>query len=142
MHRTGLWRGRYGAIVHPPHTLRKQKPEIDVFVDKNDALRAATIAAHGWDPQQLRVNYCFLRVWDLLRLYFSCAPPGQDYIEPVPTSYRDEDGEGVRMSLKPLSAAVIAVDPYPFDLDELMEWTLVDGTKLSSLAKYHEINIM
>jgi hypothetical protein len=162
MHRTGLWRGRYGAIVHPPHTLRKQKPEIDVFVE-NDAQRAATIAAQGWDQQQLRVNYRLLQVWDLLSLYFSCTRPGQDYIEPVPTSYRDEDGEGVRLSLKPFSEAVIALDPYPFDLDELrvqlcgrrtktttfenreafvkayfqaplelMEWTLVDGTKAAT----------
>ena len=35
MHRTGLWRSRYGTIVHPPHAIRQQKPEVDAFVVKN-----------------------------------------------------------------------------------------------------------
>jgi hypothetical protein len=119
MHRTGLWRGRYGAIAHPTHAIRTQKPEVDSFVEKNEAQRAATIAARAWDLQQLRVNYRLLQVWDLLSLYFSCAPPVQDYIEPVPTSYRDADGAGVRLSLNPIGKATIAIDPYPFDVDEL-----------------------
>jgi hypothetical protein len=119
MHRTGLWRGRYGAIAHPPHTMRPQRPEVDAFVEKNEAQRTAAVAAEGWDPQQLRVNYRLLQVWDLLSLYFSCAPPAVDYIEPVPMSYRDADGEGVRLTLTPLSNVVIAIDPYPFDAGEL-----------------------
>jgi hypothetical protein len=34
-------------------------------------------------------------------------------------SYGDEDGAGVRLTLKPLGNATIAIDPYPFDTDEL-----------------------
>ncbi len=119
MHRTGLWRGRYDAIVHPPHRIRQQKSEVDAFVERNEAQRATAISAQGWDAQQLRVNYRLLQVWDLLSLYFSCAEPIGDYIEPVPASYRDADREGVRISLKPLGNAVVAVDPYPFDVAEL-----------------------
>jgi hypothetical protein len=119
MHRTGLWRRRYGAIVHPPQGIRPQKPEVDVFIEKNEAARTAAIAAAGWDERQLRVNYRLLQVWDLLSLYFSCAQPVEDSIEPVPASYRDADGEGIRLTLKPLDAATIAIDPYPFDVDNL-----------------------
>jgi hypothetical protein len=119
MHRTGLWRGRYDAIVHPPHAIRKQKPAVDAFVEKNEAQRAAAIAEHGWDAQRLRVNYRLLQVWDLLSLYFSCQQPFEEYIEPVPTSYADKDGEGVRITLTPLDATTIAIDPYPFDENPL-----------------------
>jgi hypothetical protein len=119
MHRTGLWRGRYDAIVHPPHAIRKQKPEVDVFVEKNEAQRAKAIAEHGWDPQELRINYRLLQVWDLLSLYFSCQSPIEDYIEPVPTKYADKDGEGVRITLTPVDATTIAIDPYPFDVSSL-----------------------
>lgn len=119
MHRTGLWRGRYDAIVHPPHRIRQQQPEVDAFVEKNEALRDVAVAGHGWDRQQLRVNYRLLQVWDLLSLYFSCSDPVEDYIEPVPTSYREKEGEGVRISMKPLGNATVAIDPYPFARDEL-----------------------
>lgn len=119
MHRTGLWRGRYDAMVHPEHKIRPQKPEVDAFVARNEAQRAEQLAQHGWDPQQLRVNYRLLQVWDLLSLYFSCQAPYEDYIEPVPTSYRDADGEGVRITLTPREANQVIVDPYPFDVPSL-----------------------
>jgi hypothetical protein len=115
MHRTGLWRGRYDAIEHPPHAIRPQKPEVDAFVAKNEARRAEQLAAAGWDPQQLRVNYRLLQVWDLLSLYFSCGEPYDEHIEPIPTSYADRDGEGIRMTLAPLDPRTVSFDPYPFD---------------------------
>jgi hypothetical protein len=119
MHRTGLWRGRYDAITHPPHSIRPQKPEVDAFVEKNEAMRKQAIATHGWDPDQLRINYRLLQVWDLLSLYFSCATPVPDFIEPVPTSYADKEGEGIRLTLTPTGPSTIAIDPYPFDLRPL-----------------------
>ena len=42
MHRTGLWRGRYGAIAHPAHAIRTQKPEVDAFVE-NEAQQTALL---------------------------------------------------------------------------------------------------
>ena len=59
-----------------------------MFVEKNDALRAKAIAEHGLDRRQLRINYRLLQVWDLLSLYFSCQSPIEEYIEPIPASYR------------------------------------------------------
>lgn len=119
MHRTGLWRGRYDAITHPPHANRQQKPEIDAFVERTEAQRTKLLAKHGWDPQQLRINYRLLQFWDLLSLYFSCQAPVEGYIEPVPTSYTSKEGEGVKITLTPIDAKTIAIDPYPFDATSL-----------------------
>lgn len=119
MHRTGLWRGRYDAVVHPVHASRQQRPEVDAFIEKNEAQRAQAIEEHAWDPQQLRINYRLLQVWDLMSLYFSCQAPYADYIEPVPTSYVEREGEGVRINLTPLDATTVALDPYPFDVNPL-----------------------
>jgi hypothetical protein len=117
MHRTGLWRGRYGAMRHPEHKIRPQKPEVDAFVERNEEARAQVIAERGWDPAELRINYRLLQTWDLLSLYFSCQEPYEDSIDPVPTSYDEREGEGVRLTLTPLGGNRIAVDPYPFDID-------------------------
>jgi hypothetical protein len=117
MHRTGLWRGRYNAMRYPEHKIRPQKPEVDAFVERNEAARAKTIAQQGWNEAELRINYRLLQTWDLLSLYFSCQEPYEDYIEPVPTSYADREGEGVRLTLTPLGGNRIAVDPFPFDVD-------------------------
>jgi hypothetical protein len=119
MHRTGLWRGRYDAMVHPEHKIRKQPPEVDRFVAKNEAIREQTVAQNGWDKQQLRINYRLLQVWDLMSLHFSCSEPTEDYLFPVPTRYTDREGEGARIEIKPLDATTVALTPYPFDEDGL-----------------------
>ena len=116
-HRTGLWRGRYAAMKHPEHKIRKQPAEVDAFVERNEAARKEMLAKYGWDEQQLRINYRLLQVWDLMSLYFSCQEPGEDYIEPVPASYRDREGEGVRITLKPVGPNKVAIDPFPFDVN-------------------------
>jgi hypothetical protein len=120
MHRNGLWRGRYGAMIYPPRPIQKQSPLIEEFIEKNDALLEQTIATSGWDPQALRFNYHLLQVWDLMSLYFSCADPTEDYyLYPVPVRYDDKEGEGVRMNFRPLDSKTVAVTPYPFDEEDL-----------------------
>jgi len=117
MHRTGLWRGRYGAMLHPAHKMRQQSPEVDAFIAHNEERRSQLVPAQAWDRDELRINYRLLQVWDLLSLYFSCQEPADDYIEPVPTSYQDHDGEGVRMTLMPIGPNEVLVDPFPFDVN-------------------------
>ena len=117
MHRTGLWRARYGAIAYPELKMRKQSPEIDAFILRNESLRSALTAAQKWDLNELRINYRLLQVWDLLSLYFSCQEPAEDSIEPVPTSYQDPEGAGVRLTLTPIGANNVSVDPFPFDVN-------------------------
>jgi hypothetical protein len=117
MHRTGLWRGRYAAMTYPEHKIRPQPADVDAFVVRNEAKRAELIAAAGWDAAQMRINYRLMQTWDLMSLYFSCQEPYEDFIEPVPTSYADAEGEGVRLTLTPLGGNRIAIDPFPFDVN-------------------------
>lgn len=116
MHRTGLWRGRYGAMTHPPHPIRKQSPAVDAFIALQEEHRPRQLAEQGWDPQQMRTNYRLLQVWDLLGLYFACQDPYDDYLEPVPQNYDMAEGEGVRMTLTPLGPRKVKFDPFPFDV--------------------------
>jgi hypothetical protein len=116
MHRTGLWQGRYGTITYPAgrYNLTKLSPEVRALIARNEAWQArqrATLDAKGvW------TNYRLMQVWDLLGLYFCCQEPCDDYIEPVPVSYAGGDGEGVRLTMKPVGPRRVAFDPYPFDV--------------------------
>jgi hypothetical protein len=119
MHRCGLWRGRYAALTYPPHSMRPQKPEVDAFTEKNEAIIARAMLENGWDKQGVRTNYRLLQFWDLLSLYLACQAPVEDYMEPVPAKYSDSDAEGVKITLTPQGATTIAIDPYPFDAEDL-----------------------
>ena len=115
MHRTGLWRGRYGAIAHPPAATRPQPDIVDAFVAQHEARRARELREFGWDPEQMRINYRLLQVWDLLGLYFACQDPYDDFLEPVPTAYTTAEGDGVTMTLTPIGARTVKFDPFPFN---------------------------
>jgi hypothetical protein len=119
MHRMGLWQQRYKTIASAIHKVAANDPQIRAFIEKHEALRPGIIARNGFDSKQVWINYRLLQVWDLLSLHFSCTPPFEDVIEPVPTSYGDADGEGARMTLTPVDAYTVAIDPYPFDVRPL-----------------------
>ncbi len=115
-HRTGLWRGRYGAIIHPAHPFPASLgPLVESFIAENEARQKAQ--EQGLDPTELWVNYQLLQFWDLLSLYFCVRPPYQQFVEPVPQRYRE--GEDVRLSLMPLGDGRVSIVPYPFDLPSL-----------------------
>jgi hypothetical protein len=115
-HRTGLWRGRYGAITHPSHfNAPNLGPAVETFIAENEARQKTQ--EQGLDTVELWVNYQLLQFWDLLSLYFCVRPPYPQYVEPVPSSYRE--GDGVRVNLTPLSNGRVSIDPYPFDLPAL-----------------------
>jgi hypothetical protein len=120
MHRTGLWRQRYRTIASAIHNVKGADPLIDAFIERHEALRPELIARHGIDAKQLWTNYRLLQVWDLLSLHFSCTAPFDDVIEPVPTSYATAGDDGVRMTLTPVDATTVAIDPYPFDTEALV----------------------
>jgi hypothetical protein len=119
MHRTGLFRGRYGTIKHPQAFTPPKgiPPALEAFVVKNEARQERERGA--FDPQQLHTNYRLLQVWDLLGLYFGCQDPCDDYIEPVPVTYDDREGEGVRLTMHAITPRKVAFDPYPFDARQL-----------------------
>jgi hypothetical protein len=116
-HRTGLWQGRYGVISHPPAIQRGTlPPPIQEFIGRSEAKQKAGGAA--LDAKELAVNYNLLQVWDIISLYLcSSEVLKPDKIEPVPVSY--SGGTGVGMTLMPLEAQTVALDPYPFDQPSL-----------------------
>ena len=116
-HRTGLWQGRYGVIAHPPAIQRgKLAPDIEALVARSEAKQET--AAEKLDANELAINYNLLQVWDIMSLYIcSTEVLKPDRIEPVPVTYSGAPGVGV--TLTPLDARSIAVDPYPFDQPSL-----------------------
>jgi hypothetical protein len=114
-HRTGLWRGRYQAIRHPPFVNARVSPAVEAFIAENEARQRGQEAAV--DARELRVNYELLQFWDLLSLYFCVRGPYAEYVEPVPVRYAD--AQGVRVTLTPLDAGKVAIEPYPFDVPAL-----------------------
>ena len=69
-------------------------------------------------PKELAINYNLLQVWDMISLYVcSNEVLKPDRIEPVPVSYAGAAGVG--MTLTPIEAHTIALDPYPFDQPSL-----------------------
>jgi hypothetical protein len=119
MHRTGLWRSRYGKIKHPAgrYNLTTLSPEVQAFIARNEKrqeeLRTSLDAKGSW------INYRLMQVWDLLGLYFCCQEPYEDFVEPVPVSYAGGDDDGVRMAMKPVGPRRVEFAPYPFDVRPL-----------------------
>lgn len=112
MHRTGLWRGRYGTVTHPAMGMRKLGPEIEHFIERNEARQRQE--AEAFDAGRLRTNYHLLQVWDLLGLYFSCQDPYDDFIEPVPCDEKAGAAGSVRLAMHALGGHRVAFEPYPF----------------------------
>src|SRR3954468_18145895 len=116
-HRTGLWQGRYGVVTHPPAIQRGMlPPAIQEFIGRSEAKQK--VAASQLDANELAVNYNLLQVWDIISLYIcSTEVLKLDKIEPVPVSY--SGAAGIGMTLTPVRANTIALDPYPFDQSSL-----------------------
>ena len=116
MHRTGLWKSRYGLIKHPAgrYNLTKLSPEVEAFVARNEAWQEKQ--RKTLDAKGVWTNYRLMQVWDLLGLYFCCQEPYDDHVEPVPVSYAGADDEGARMTMKAAGPRRVAFDPYPFDV--------------------------
>ncbi len=111
MHRTGLWRSRYGTIKHPTYYRSPTlKPDVQAFAERSEAQQKRERAS--FDETEIWTNYRLLQVWDLLGLYFCCADPVEDYIEPCPTAYGDD--AGVRITLTPAGDRRVALEPFPF----------------------------
>jgi hypothetical protein len=118
-HRTGLWKGRYGLINHPQgkYDLHKLDRRILELIERNEAWQEKTMRSldpHARDT--FTTNYRMMQVWDLLGLYFCCQEPYEDYIDPIPTGF---DGEGRRMTMRPVGTRKVTFDPYPFDQPSL-----------------------
>jgi hypothetical protein len=118
MHRTGLWRKRYGAIDYPTaFNLANPSPDIAKFTEENE--RWQSEQKQKCDQDVLWMNYRLMQVWDLLGLYFCCQDLRDDYIDPVPLRYSDQRDDGVKMSMKTDGRNRVLFSPYPFDVRPL-----------------------
>jgi hypothetical protein len=138
MHRTGLWKGRYGTITHPSgkYDLKGLRPEIQALIDRNEALQEQE--RKSLDQDNVWTNYRLMQVWDLLGLYFCCQEPYDDYVEPVPTSYNGDSKAGVRMTMRPVGEGRVAFDPYPFNERPLRVQIGCRRLPQTSFADLHE----
>ncbi len=113
-HRTGLYRGRYGAVQQPSGPTRgRQDPRIDAFVARYEAKQADTLKS--FSEAEFLVNYQLLQFWDLLSLSLCMRDPREEVFEFTPTDYRGDGKSGVRMTMTPLESGEIKLDPFPFD---------------------------
>lgn len=141
-HRTGLWKGRYGVMRHPQrrYDLHKLDRRIVELIERNEAWQEKVLASLGErERARLPANYRMLQVWDLLGLYFCCQEPYDDYIDPVPTGF---EGEGRRMTMKPVGDRTVLFDPYPFDQPRLrvqLSCKRLPERKYGSAAEFREV---
>lgn len=131
MHRTGLWKHRYDTMTHPDNYARASQPEIGTFIERAEQQQAELLKK--FDSDEVWTNYWLLQVWDLLGLYFCCAEPCDDYIDPVPVAYGSTKSDGIRVTLKALGPNKVQFDPYPFDRKGIR---LQLGSKKLATSKY------
>jgi hypothetical protein len=141
MHRVGLWKSRYETITYPAwRSLPELPTEIQEFIARAEPIQEhqrATIGGHS-----IWTNYRLLQVWDLLGLYFTTREPYPHAVEPVPTGYDDDLHSGVRVSMQPLGADRVALDPYPFDVRPLtlhIPYRKLDRTTFESGDEFRKI---
>ncbi len=146
MHWTGLYRGRWGMqagkVEFADEALQEEAVEreelrwIDVKRGLVTQSRRSDFEQHLWH------HYDLLQAWDLLSLYvclIDLSPADGAAAQPVPATLKSIDqepgartigsvpvapaGERVELTLRAVEPGVVAVDPYPFDTDEL-EWSV------------------
>lgn len=129
MHSYGLYHGRYGLAPDKLFINRipaEMRPEVDAMLEAELARQAKLRTALGADPATAdwageEVVFCAykqLQFFDTLSLYFHMQPEGargRSDFDHVPVSRASD----VSISVGERPGAVYALDPYPFDTDEL-----------------------
>ncbi len=113
-HRTGLWRGRYGAMktqaVNSRGILDAGVAAFAAEYERRQEIAFADIGRAEFD-----INYQLLQFWDLLSLALCMGEPGERTFEFVPTSRAGAFGEGAAVRMTPAGGQKIRLEPYPFD---------------------------
>jgi hypothetical protein len=116
-HRTGLYRGRYGAVRSPASSPRDALPEMmEAFVLRYERQQGVMLA--GPDRKDFLINYQLLQFWDLLSLAVCLREPRDEIFEFVPMNYEGDGSSGVRIVMT-VEKDNIRLLPYPFDVDPL-----------------------
>ena len=113
-HRTGLYRGRYGAVVSPVSVSRQRNdPMLDEFVARYEAKQER--ALESFSRAQFVVDYQLLQFWDLFSLALCLREPREEVFSFVPPDYQGDGATGVTITMKPLPNGDIELSPNPFD---------------------------
>jgi hypothetical protein len=113
-HRTGLYRGRYGAVTEPVSVSRlRNEPLLDEFVDRYEARQVS--ALKEFSLPQFLVDYQLLQFWDLFSLALCLREPRPETFAFVPTDYDGDGKSGQKVAMTPLPGSEIGLDPFPFD---------------------------
>lgn len=125
MHGAGLYNGRYGTFQ-----LREQKwtPDeralVEEFLDEQERfqqslgerIRGRQLHTHVTTDPEVWYNYKLLQVWDRLSLQYVFFKAADGQIAPLPLP----DGTDRVLDIKSRGLLTIALDPYPFDDDNLL----------------------
>lgn len=121
-HASGIYRSRYGTVKTAALKRASEfQPQVDKFVEEEEARQRELIAELGISDEERWVNYRLLQVFDRLSLYFSgLFEIGRDDVHtigPVPTDYEGGETE-IRLeslgAFEPYSPTHVSIDPYPF----------------------------
>lgn len=117
-HRTGLWRGRYGAVKQPLSINRGFSDEkIEDMAREYERRQSEAFA--GVNRREFDINYQLLQFWDILSLALCTGEPREQTLELVPDSYSRAYADGVAIRMTPLGGGEIRLDPSPFDTPRL-----------------------
>ena len=127
MHRTGLWQNRYNVFTEPAMRPRERSQAVQnskkQLESKQQEIKKQFAAKNPGFENELAYNYMALQIYDLLSLYFCCDGYAaenefKEYaISPVRVSY--DNGETVRLCIRPKEPGAVSFDPYPFDVSPL-----------------------
>ncbi len=112
-HRTGLWRGRYGAVKGPLMPARgPPDPRVEAFAAAYEARQETALAQ--LDRAVFRIDYQMLQFWDLLSLTLCVDESKPRILEFVPDTYAGDGANGAVMRIEPRGDGEIGLDPWPF----------------------------
>ncbi|WP_158807035.1 DUF3891 family protein [Beijerinckia sp. L45] len=112
MHRTGLWRNRYGAVKTPaPLNKPSTEPLVVEFIEKHEQIQRSVSQAFSKD--EIATDYQMLQFFDVFSLAFCTKEFQEGTFELVPTGYGKAPGIALRMEL--VEEGVVKVSPFPFD---------------------------
>jgi len=128
MHSWGLYNGRYGmsdkllldSLADENRAIADDM--LDFEIERQDRLKASLVADPDTAPwveeAHLMQNYKQLQFFDTLALYFNCVPEGkrtETRFDHVPMTACEDTS----IDITPVAAGRYALNPYPFDDDDI-----------------------
>jgi hypothetical protein len=124
MHGAGLYNDRYGTFrLNERNLSESERALVDEFLAEQalfqqslaERLYGRELHSHVTTDPQVWYNYLLLQTWDRLQLQFAFRLAASGEIAPLPRP----DGTSGTLKITNTGELSIALDPYPFDADQL-----------------------